>query len=194
VLNWPNFLTALRILCAPVFVFFLLAPSAGARTVATAIFVAAAVTDFVDGYLARKLRCGTDFGKFLDPIADKVLVISALVCLAWMRRIPLWMVLAVVARDLIIMGFRGVAASRGIYIFPSALARLKTMLLMAAVVAVLVELIWPYWSRGAAAEEVGAAVAFVAAVTLWVAVVLTLATGVWYLWKNRQVLVTIFVR
>jgi CDP-diacylglycerol--glycerol-3-phosphate 3-phosphatidyltransferase len=190
VLNWPNVLTAARIVAAPFVIVFLFGPTRLDHAVALAIFLAAVLTDLLDGWLARRLRCVTDFGKFLDPLADKVIVISALVSFVWLRLVPLWMVLAIVARDLIIMGFRGVAAVRGIYIYASTLAKWKTGLQMAAVVAILVKLVLPSWVGEAWPAWLDAGLDG----TLWLVVILTLATGVWYLWKNRQVVASIFVR
>ncbi len=99
-LNWPNILTLLRILSAPVFLVFLLSNSTAHHTAAFFIFVGAIATDILDGYLARRLNCVTDFGKVIDPLADKVIVVTALVSFASLGVVPLWMVLAIVAREL----------------------------------------------------------------------------------------------
>jgi len=190
VLNWPNLLTLSRIVAAPLVVAFLFGPTPGEHAAALFIFLGAVITDLLDGWLARRLRRVTDFGKFLDPLADKVIVISALVSFAWLRLVPLWMVLAVVGRDLIIMGFRGAAAVRGIYIYASTLAKWKTAIQMAAVTAILVKLALPGVNGGSWPAWLDAGVD----ATLWVMVVLTLMTGVWYLWKNRQVVAGVFIR
>jgi CDP-diacylglycerol--glycerol-3-phosphate 3-phosphatidyltransferase len=194
VLNWPNVLTLLRILSAPVFLVFLLSNSTAHHTAAFFIFVAAIVTDLLDGYLARRLNCVTDFGKVIDPLADKVIVVTALVSFASLGVVPLWMVLAIVARELFITGFRALAGARGIYIYPTTLAKWKTAFQMLAIAGILGHSVAAHWLGeewpGALDPVVRGAIAF----TLWVAVILTLVTGVWYLWKNRQVVVDVFVR
>lgn len=193
-LNWPNILTLLRILSAPVFLVFLLSNSTAHHTAAFFIFAGAIATDILDGYLARRLNCVTDFGKVIDPLADKVIVVTALVSFASLGVVPLWMVLAIVARELIITGFRAVAGAKGIYIYPTTLAKWKTAFQMAAIAGILGHSIAAHWLGkewpGALDPVVDGAITF----TLWVAVVLTLVTGVWYLWKNRQVVADIFVR
>lgn len=193
-LNWPNVLTLLRILSAPVFLVFLLSNSPAHHAVALFIFAGAIATDVLDGYLARRLDCVTDFGKIMDPLADKVVVVTALVSFANLDEVPLWMVLAVVARELVITGFRAVAGARGIYIYPTTLAKWKTAFQMAAIAGILGHSVAARWLAekwpGALDPLVDGAIAL----TLWVAVVLTLATGLWYLWKNRQVVADVFIR
>ncbi len=193
-LNWPNILTLLRILSAPVFLVFLLSNSTAQHTAAFFIFVGAIATDVLDGYLARRLNCVTDFGKVIDPLADKVIVVTALVSFASLGVVPLWMVLAIVARELIITGFRAVAGAKGIYIYPTTLAKWKTAFQMAAIAGILGHSIAAHWLGNEWPGALDPVVDGVIAFTLWVAVVLTLVTGVWYLWKNRQVVADIFVR
>ncbi len=128
-MNLPNKLTILRVILIPFFVVFLL----GAETfgpwsvyVALAIFVIASLTDMLDGKIARKYNLVTNFGKFMDPLADKLLVVSALVCYVDMGRIPSWIVLIIIAREFIISGFRLVAAESGIVIAASYWGKIKT--------------------------------------------------------------------
>jgi CDP-diacylglycerol--glycerol-3-phosphate 3-phosphatidyltransferase len=194
VLNWPNLLTAFRMLCAPFFLFFLLAASPAEHTVALGIFGAAIVSDTLDGYLARKLDCVTDLGKFLDPLADKVIVVAALVSFAGISLVPLWMVLVIVGRELIIMGFRAVAAARGIHIYATTLAKWKTAFQMAAIATILCHPVSRYWLGGRWPAALDAVFRAAITIMLWVAVILTLVTGGRYLWKNRQVLSGVFVR
>ncbi len=193
-LNWPNVLSASRILCAPIFLAFLAAASPNAHAAALAIFLGAIATDVMDGYLARRLNSVTDLGKFLDPLADKVIVVTALVSFAGLALVPLWMVLAIVGRELIIMGFRAVAVARGIYIYATTLAKWKTAFQMAAIVGILAHPVLRYrlGARWPAALDPLAAAAI--KLTLWIAVILTLITGLGYLWKNRQVVAGIFVK
>jgi CDP-diacylglycerol--glycerol-3-phosphate 3-phosphatidyltransferase len=194
VLNWPNLLTILRILAAPVFLVFLLSNSLGNHTVALSIFMGAIVTDLLDGYLARRLDCVTDFGKVMDPLADKVIVVTALVSFASLGAVPLWMVLAIVGRELVITGFRAVAGARGIYIYPTTLAKWKTAFQMAAIAGILMHSVAAHWLGKEWPGELEPLVDGAIAVTLWVALVLTLVTGVWYLWKNRQVVAGVLLR
>jgi CDP-diacylglycerol--glycerol-3-phosphate 3-phosphatidyltransferase len=162
--------------------------------VAFFIFVGAMATDVLDGYLARRLDCVTDFGKIIDPLADKVVVVTALVSFVGLGVAPLWMVLVIVGRELVITGFRAVAGARGIFIYPTTLAKWKTAFQMAAVAGIMGTSAAAAWFgadwSGALAPAVDGAIGL----TLWIAVVLTLITGLWYLWKNRQVVVDIFVR
>jgi CDP-diacylglycerol--glycerol-3-phosphate 3-phosphatidyltransferase len=194
VLNWPNVLTLLRILAAPFFLAFLLSNSHANLVVAFFIFAGAITTDVLDGYLARRLDCVTDFGKIMDPLADKVVVVTALISFASLDLVPLWMVLAIVVRELVITGFRAIAGARGIYIYPTTLAKWKAAVQMAAVAGILGHPVVARWLGGnwpAALDPlVDGAVTF----ALWVAVVLTLFTGLGYLWKNRQVVAGIFIR
>jgi len=194
VLNWPNVLTVSRIVAAPVFLVFLLSDSPRSHTIAFALFGGAVVTDLLDGYLARRLDCVTDFGKVMDPLADKVIVVTALVSFASLDVVPLWMVLAIVGRELLIMGFRAVAAARGIYIYATTLAKWKTALQMAAIVGILGHSVAPYWLGAEWPAALDPVLDGAVNLTLWVAVILTLVTGAWYLWKNRQVVANIFLR
>ena len=116
-MNLPNKLTMLRVIMIPFFVFFMLTNVAGPNSqwIALVIFIAASLTDMLDGKIARKYHLITDFGKFMDPLADKMLVISAMICLVSIDRIPAWIVIVIVAREFIISGFRLIAADKGAY-------------------------------------------------------------------------------
>jgi CDP-diacylglycerol--glycerol-3-phosphate 3-phosphatidyltransferase len=145
--NWskiPNWLTFLRILIIPVFVAFLIDPSESSRRIATILFIVAAVTDYLDGFLARRMRAVSDLGKLLDPLADKVLVAAALVMLVEMRDfkfndpfVPGWLVVVILAREFWVTGLRGVAAVRGQIIPASGSGKWKSFLQMVAVVLLL---------------------------------------------------------
>jgi CDP-diacylglycerol--glycerol-3-phosphate 3-phosphatidyltransferase len=137
-------LTFLRILIIPVFVAFLVDPTESSRCVATVLFVVAAFTDYMDGFLARRMRAVSDLGKLLDPLADKVLVAAALVMLVEMRDfrfnepfVPGWIVVTVLAREFWVTGLRGVAAVRGQVIPASNSGKWKSFLQVAAVVLLL---------------------------------------------------------
>lgn len=193
-LNWPNLLTAVRVLLAPFMVMFLVRATHSHYTAALMLFLVAAATDMIDGFLARRLRRVTDFGKFMDPLADKVIVVSALVSFLYMRLVPLWMVLAVVGRDLVITGFRSAAAARGTFVYASSLAKFKTALLMFAIGMIMFHLAVPGWFGDAWSPRLDMVLEWIVKITLWVAVLLTLATGFWYFVKNRQVVASIFIK
>lgn len=139
-MNLPNKLTCLRMAMIPFFVVFMYLPQSWARYVALAIFVVASLTDTADGYIARKYKLVTDFGKFMDPLADKLLVCSALICLIDTREIPAYVVLIIIAREFIISGFRLVAADNGIVIAASWWGKTKTVSQMVMIVVILLNI------------------------------------------------------
>jgi CDP-diacylglycerol--glycerol-3-phosphate 3-phosphatidyltransferase len=136
-MNWPNKLTLLRIALAPVFMALILIDDTRAKLASLIVFVFAALTDLGDGYLARKSGRVTGFGKFMDPLADKILISTALISLVGLGYVRGWMVIVIIAREFLITGFRSLAAYRGMLIVPSFGARLKTALQMATVSAIL---------------------------------------------------------
>ena len=116
-MNTPNKLTLLRVILIPFFVVCLLAVDAGwGKWAALAIFIVASLTDTLDGYLARRDNLVTNFGKFMDPLADKLLVCSAMICLVDMERIPSWIVIIIIGREFVISGFRLIAYDNGVVI------------------------------------------------------------------------------
>jgi CDP-diacylglycerol--glycerol-3-phosphate 3-phosphatidyltransferase len=129
---------------APVFMAFLLFDDAAryAQYISAAIFIVAAATDGLDGYIARKYNQITTFGKFVDPLADKLLVAAALVGLVWMRRLDPWFALIIISREFIVTGLRLVAISNGKVIPASASGKVKTVLQIAAIVAMLIDRIY----------------------------------------------------
>ena len=135
-MNLPNKLTVLRVIMVPFFVAFMLYPLAGdaSKYVALVLFCVASFTDFLDGYLARKNNLVTNFGKFMDPLADKLLVCSALVCLSTTGKLATWITLVIIAREFIIQGFRTVAADNGIVIAASYWGKFKTVSHMALII------------------------------------------------------------
>ncbi|ADL13029.1 CDP-diacylglycerol--glycerol-3-phosphate 3-phosphatidyltransferase [Acetohalobium arabaticum] len=173
-MNLPNKLTLLRIILVPIFMFFLLFNSAGesavyTRYLAVAVFSLAAVTDGLDGYIARKENLVTRFGKFIDPLADKLLISAALVALVDMGEISAWAAIIIIGREFAITGLRVVAAADGIVISASKLGKYKTTLQIIAIIAIIINL--PY-----------------SLVLLWLAVLLTVISGLDYLWKGRKVI------
>ena len=117
-MNTPNKLTIARMIIVPFLVIFLLTGWGGEanRYISLTLFVVASVTDWFDGYLARKNNLVTNFGKFMDPLADKLLVCSAMICMIDLKRLPAWFVIIIIAREFIISGFRLIAAENGIVI------------------------------------------------------------------------------
>lgn len=175
-MNLPNKLTVLRVILIPFFVLALLA--AGGRIqmlryLAAAIFIVASLTDMLDGKIARKYNLVTNFGKFMDPLADKLLVCSALICLVELRQLPAWMVIIIVSREFIISGFRLVAAEQGIVIAASYWGKFKTTFQMIAVILMIVNLSVLYWLTVACT---------------WIALILTVISLVDYIAKNHKVL------
>ena len=127
-MNLPNKLTLLRVIMIPFFVFFLLInpESTALRIIADLIFIAASLTDMADGKIARKYNLVTNFGKFMDPLADKLLVCSAMICLVSTKQLFAWYVIIIIAREFIISGFRLIAAENGLVIAANIFGKIKT--------------------------------------------------------------------
>ena len=175
-MNLPNKLTVLRVLLIPFFVVALLwehGENQTMRYVAATIFIVASLTDLLDGKIARKYNLVTNFGKFMDPLADKLLVCSALICLIELRQLPAWMVIVIISREFIISGFRLVASDNGVVIAASYWGKFKTTFQMIAVILLIIRN--PALSR-------------VTDTFVWVAVALTVISLVDYLAKNHKVL------
>ena len=187
-INWANVLTMLRMALVPVFLFFLLQNTADGVLIALALFVIAIITDILDGYLARKLDCVSNFGKFMDPLADKLLVLSAFITFAVTGRITLWIVLVFVLRELLIMGFRVLAAGRGIYIYASNWAKWKAGFQMVTVIAFLILGYIRLLPSSTITVKLSVGLHSASHAILYIALALTLFSGGVYLWRNRQVI------
>ncbi|MBQ4307669.1 MAG: CDP-diacylglycerol--glycerol-3-phosphate 3-phosphatidyltransferase [Lachnospiraceae bacterium] len=174
-MNLPNKLTVLRVLMIPFFVLFMLLPAAGkyGNIVALVLFIAASLTDMLDGKIARKYNLITDFGKFMDPLADKMLVSSALICLVALDRIPAWIVIVIISREFIISGFRLIAADNGVVIAASRWGKIKTVFQMIMVILMILNL---------------PALSAVTDIVMWIALILTVVSLADYLLKNKGVL------
>ena len=173
-MNLPNKLTLIRVIMIPFFIVFLLVPvTPYDNWIALAIFILASITDFLDGYIARKYNLVTNFGKFMDPLADKLLVCSALICLVELDKIAAWMVILIIAREFIISGFRTVAADNGVVIAASYWGKFKTTFQMIAVCLLIADIPALYW---------------VTQIVLWIAVILTVVSLADYLIKNKDVM------
>jgi CDP-diacylglycerol---glycerol-3-phosphate 3-phosphatidyltransferase len=144
-INAPNVLTVLRILAVPVIVVALLGETPNGDTLAAIVFALAAVTDGLDGYIARSRGDVTTFGKLMDPLADKLLIVAALVSLVALDRLAAWVAMVIIARELAVTGLRSVAAERGVVIAASWLGKVKTILQVAAVFALIAFETSPLW-------------------------------------------------
>ena len=175
-MNLPNKLTILRVILIPFFVVFMLFDITGAadKWIALVIFCVASLTDMLDGKIARKYNLVTNFGKFMDQLADKLLVCTALICLTSMNRLNVIVVLVIIAREFIISGFRLVASDNGIVIAASYWGKFKTVSQMALIIVLIMDL-------GGVWNVVGT-------VLTWVALLLTVVSLIDYIAKNKQVL------
>jgi CDP-diacylglycerol--glycerol-3-phosphate 3-phosphatidyltransferase len=136
--NIPNALTMLRIVAVPVIVVALLDETPNGDALAAALFSLAAITDGLDGYIARRRRQVTTFGKLMDPLADKLLVVAALIALVSLDRLAAWIAMVIIARELAVTGLRSLAAEQGVVISASWMGKLKTGLQIAAIIALIV--------------------------------------------------------
>lgn len=169
-MNTPNKLTVLRFILVP---FFLIAAyyekNQTIMLVSTVIFAIASFTDFLDGHLARKYNLVTDFGKFMDPLADKVLVAAALLFLVQIQRVDAWLVVIIITREYAISIIRAIAATNGKVIAASGGGKAKTVTQMAAIIMLLLNI--PF-----------------ASVVMYTCVIITLYSGVEYIWKNKELI------
>jgi len=144
-LNLPNVLTMLRIVAVPVIVVALLSATPNGDALAAGVFALAALTDGLDGYFARSRGSVTTFGKLMDPLADKLLIIAALISLVSLHRLAAWVAMVIIARELAVTGLRGIAAERGIVISASWMGKVKTILQIAAIFALIAQNPAPVW-------------------------------------------------
>jgi CDP-diacylglycerol--glycerol-3-phosphate 3-phosphatidyltransferase len=180
ILNIPNILTMTRIAAIPLMAVLLMSPSQPAGFWAAAVFSLASITDWLDGYLARRMGIVTIFGKFLDPIADKLIVMAALIMILPYGRVPAWMVLVILGREIIITGLRGIASSEGIVIQASDLGKFKTIFQLVAIIGLLLH--YDYnWLFGIEHQLMHVNMHNVGMFFLWIATLLTVWSGVDYL-------------
>jgi len=188
ILNVPNLLTFLRIALIPLLVILLLSPSRTSCFFATAIFAIASITDWLDGYIARRMGIVTLFGKFLDPIADKLIVAAALIMILPYNRAPAWMVLIILSREIIITGLRSIASTEGIVIPASNLGKFKTIFQIVAILALLLHYDY-YWFFGIQNPYLYVNMHNVGMFYLWIATILTIWSGIDYLAKFMKVII-----
>lgn len=175
-MNLANKLTLARIFLVPIFMIVLLNKMQYGMYIAAAIFTLAAITDTLDGYIARSRNQVTKLGKFIDPLADKLLVTAALVCLVQMNKLPAWVVVVIISREYIVSVLRAVAAAEGIVIAASIWGKLKTIAQIVAIIAILLNnfpfslINFPF-----------------STIALWISVILTILSGVDYVYLNRHI-------
>ena len=176
-MNTPNKLTVGRMILVPFMVLFLLTDLGGEanRYISLVIFAGASITDWFDGYLARKHHLVTNFGKFMDPLADKLLVCSAMICLIELDRLAAWIVIVIIAREFIISGFRLVASDNGVVIAASYWGKFKTTFQMLMVIVLILDIQMPFFQ-------------ILGTVLTYVALILTVVSLIDYIVKNKDVL------
>ena len=175
-MNLPNKLTILRMIMIVPFVVVMLAGNVipGGKWIALALFIVASMTDFVDGYLARKYNLVTNFGKFMDPLADKLLVCAAMICLVEMGLIPAWVVIIIMSREFIISGFRLIASDNNVVIAASYWGKFKTVFQMAMIIVLICNL--------------GGVFGMIETALIWISLILTVVSLVDYVVKNIDIL------
>lgn len=189
-MNLPNRLTVSRILLTAVFVVVLSIAIPYHYTLALVIFLIAALTDYADGVIARKYNLITDFGKLMDPLADKILTASAFICLVSFGALPAWVTIVIVSREFLITGLRLLASSKGIILPAEKLGKHKTAWQMITIVYFLLLLTAKEWS-GASGSALQAAWTVGGPILVAVTVFLTAYSGLAYFWKNRRLLESI---
>lgn len=176
-MNLPNKLTVFRVILIPFFVIFLLLDpdNAAYRYAADLIFIIASLTDMLDGKIARKYNLVTNFGKFMDPLADKLLVCAAMVCLVATGQLPAWIVIIIISREFIISGFRLIASDNGVVIAASMWGKFKTVFQMLMIIVLVADIPIPTFR-------------ILGTVLMYMALLLTVVSLVDYVIKNKDVL------
>lgn len=176
-MNTPNKLTVARMIMVPFLVVFLLTGWGGEanRYISLILFVAASITDWFDGYLARKNHLVTNFGKFMDPLADKLLVCSAMICMIELGRLPAWFVIIIIGREFIISGFRLIAAENGIVIAANYWGKFKTVSQMIMIILLILHFDLFVF-------------VILEQIFIWLSLALTVISLMTYIWQNRSVL------
>ena len=177
-MNLPNKLTTFRVILIPFFVFFLLAPyfEGYGNYIALVIFIVASLTDFLDGKIARKYNLVTNFGMFMDPLADKLLVCSAMICLIQTGQLAAWSVVIIIAREFIISGFRLIASDNGVVIAASYWGKFKTTFQLLMVIVLNLNVQMPIYK-------------ILGKIITYAALILTVVSLIDYIVKNKDVLI-----
>ena len=174
-MNLPNKLTIARVIMIPLFLICLYLNIGCGKYIAVGIFILASLTDLLDGKIARKYNLVTNFGKFMDPLADKLLVCSALIALVDLERIAAWIVIIIIAREFIISGFRLVASDNGVVIAASYWGKFKTTFQMLMVIVLILDIPNQFF-------------AVLGTVLTYIALILTVVSLIDYIAKNKNVL------
>lgn len=176
-MNLPNKLTIFRVILIPFFVVFLLLDPSNQtyRYIADAIFIIASLTDMLDGKIARKYNLVTNFGKFMDPLADKLLVSAAMIYLIATGQLAAWIVIVIISREFIISGFRLIASDNGIVIAASYWGKFKTVFQMLMIIVLIANIQMPFFT-------------VLGTILIYVALVLTIVSLIDYIVKNKDVL------
>ena len=174
-MNLPNKLTILRVCMIPFFVVFILTDLGGefGKWIALAIFIIASLTDLLDGKIARKYNLVTNFGKFMDPLADKLLVCSALICFVELGKIPAWIVIIIISREFIISGFRLIASDNGVVIAANYWGKIKTTCQMIMIILLIAQIQNPFFQQ---LEQI----------SIYLALILTVISLIDYLIKIKK--------
>ena len=177
-MNTPNKLTVARMIIVPFLVVFLLSGLGGDanRYISMILFVVASITDWFDGHLARKNNLVTNFGKFMDPLADKLLVCSAMICMIELNRLPAWVVIIIIGREFIISGFRLIAAENGIVIAANYWGKFKTVSQMIMIILLILHF------------DAIPAFVILEQIFIWISLALTVISLMTYIWQNKSVL------
>ena len=189
-MNLPNKLTILRIILTFFFILFIFIHGVGAKVIAFVIFLSASLTDILDGYLAKKNNQITDFGRLMDPIADKVLILSALLVFVEMKIIPAWMIVLIIFREIAVTGLRVFALTKAKVISSNESGKHKTVWQSSVIFLIILYIIFneggsaifKFWGEGAKVAYKDTIF-----VLMFISVVLTLASGVSYFIRNREV-------
>ncbi|MEF9852449.1 MAG: CDP-diacylglycerol--glycerol-3-phosphate 3-phosphatidyltransferase [Hydrogenoanaerobacterium sp.] len=188
-MNLPNKLTVLRMALVPVFVVFMFADGiANNYIIAFFIFIVASFTDMLDGQIARKNNLVTDFGKFMDPLADKILVMSAMLCLVQMKYVPAWVVIVILSREFLVTSLRLIAAGQGTVIAADKLGKYKTVCQMAWLGLALISA-WVY-DIGVGSVQLADTMLMLCNGLMWLSLILTVVSGVNYVVKNKNCIST----
>ncbi len=176
-MNLANKITMLRVIMIPIFLIVLFSDIKNSNYIAAFIFIIASLTDSLDGYIARSKNLVTNFGKFIDPLADKLLVSAALISLIQMGKISSWVVIIIIAREFTITGLRTIAASEGMTIAASPLGKIKTITQLIAIISLLLDN-FPFRLIDFPFDKV----------MVYVSLLFTILSGIDYLFKNKHVL------
>lgn len=176
-MNLANKITVFRVLLVPLFMFVLYSDLSNSTYIAAVIFIFASLTDTLDGYIARSRNLVTNFGKFVDPLADKILVSAALISLVGLNKVPAWVVVVIIAREFTITGFRVLAASEGVTIAASPLGKIKTITQLVSITLLLLNN-FPFNALNIPMDMI----------MLYISLFFTVLSGIDYLMRNKNTL------